>query len=281
MSKQLILIDTSYTSFYRFFATLRWISLAEPDDYKKYKNDNTYDWSQNKIFMDKYKKMYLESIIKLVKKKCFNNSIVIFCMDSPRKTLWRNDISENYKSDRIDLSLKNNFKPTFEYTYDKLIPDIIKDNKNIYKLKIEHTEADDIIASITMYLKDKNPEQIIQIVSGDTDFLQLGRKNVKFINYKTKVYNEIDEKEAFKLLNDKLILGDKSDNIPSIFPIDKKISINKRKEILNNTKLFNEYLSENPKMKKQYEVNQRMIDFNFIPKKYYDKIIKEYDKNNY
>jgi hypothetical protein len=64
MSKQLILIDTSYTSFYRFFATLRWMSLSDPDEYKKYKDDKTYDWSQNTVFIDKYKKMYLESIIK-------------------------------------------------------------------------------------------------------------------------------------------------------------------------------------------------------------------------
>jgi len=279
MSKQIILIDTSYTSFYRFFATLRWMSLAEPDDYKKYKDNNIYDWSQNKTFIDKYKKMYLESIIKLVKKKCFNNSIVIFCMDSSRESLWRNTISDNYKSDRLDLSLKNNFKPTFEYTYNKLIPSIIEENKNIYKLKIDNTEADDIIACIAMFLKDKNPEQIIQIVSGDTDFLQLGRANVKFINYKSKKYIELDEKEASKILNDKLILGDKSDNIPSIFPTDKKeISINKRKEILNDKKLLDIYLSENPKVKKQYEINKKMIDFNFIPKKYYNKIIKDYNE---
>ena len=282
MSKQIILIDTSYTSFYRFFATLRWMSLAEPDDYKKYKNDNTYDWIQNKIFLEKYKKMYLESIVKLIKKKCFNNSIVIFCMDSPRESLWRNNISENYKSDRVDLSIKTNFKPTFEYTYEKLIPSIIEENKNVFKLKINNTEADDIIACITMFYKDKNPDQVIQIVSGDTDFLQLGRTNVKFINYKSKKYIEIDNMEANKLLNDKIILGDKSDNISSIFPTEKKeLSAAKRKEILNDKKLLELYLSENPKIKKKYEVNQQMIDFNFIPKKYYNKIIKEYNEIKY
>jgi hypothetical protein len=134
MSEHIILIDTSYTSFYRFFATLRWMSLAEPDEYKNYKNNNTYDWSQNVIFMDKYKKMYLESIIKLVNKKCFNNSKIIFCMDSARETLWRNEIHTNYKSDRIDLSLKNDFKPVFNYTYDTLIPTIIKNYSHIYKI---------------------------------------------------------------------------------------------------------------------------------------------------
>lgn len=277
MSKQLILIDTSYTSFYRFFATLRWVSLSDPDEYKKYKDDKTYDWSQNTVFIDKYKKMYLESIIKLIKKKSFNNSIIIFCMDSPRNTLWRNDIISSYKSDRVDLSLKNDFKPTFQYTYDKIIPDIIKDHKNIYKLKVENTEADDIIACITMYLKDNNPDQSIQIVSGDTDFLQLGRNNVKFINYKDKKAIELDEKEAIGKLYEKIILGDKSDNIPSIFPTDKKeLSNIRRKEILNDSKVLESYLISNPKIKKKYELNQSLIDFNYIPKKYYKNIIKDY-----
>jgi len=278
MSKQLILIDTSYTSFYRFFATLRWLSLSEPDEYKKYKDDKTYDWSQNTIFIEKYKKMYLESIIKLIKKKSFTNSIIIFCMDSPRDTLWRNDIISSYKSDRVDLSLKNDFKPTFQYTYEKIIPDIIKENKNVYKLKVDNTEADDIIACITMHMKDNNPEQIIQIVSGDADFLQLGRNNVKFINYKDKKLIELDEKEAKNKLNEKIIIGDKSDNIPSIFPTDKKELSNKmRKEILNDTNILKSYLT-NPKIKKKYDTNQSLIDFNFIPKKYYTKIINEYNK---
>jgi 5'-3' exonuclease len=194
----------------------------------------------------------------------------------------RNNISENYKSDRVDLSIKTNFKPTFEYTYEKLIPSIIEENKNVFKLKINNTEADDIIACITMFYKDKNPDQVIQIVSGDTDFLQLGRSNVKFINYKSKKYIEIDNTEATKLLNNKIILGDKSDNISSIFPTEKKeLSAAKRKDILNDKKLLELYLFENPKIKKKYEVNQQMIDFNFIPKKYYNKIIKEYNEIKY
>ena len=61
-----ILVDASYTSFYRFFATLRWMSMANKEIYKEYKDDCNYDWSQNKIFFEKYKKMYLESIKSLV-----------------------------------------------------------------------------------------------------------------------------------------------------------------------------------------------------------------------
>ena len=155
-NKSLILIDTSYTSFYRFFATIRWFSFAYPEEYKILKLDNKYDWSQNDIFIQKYEKMYLESIIKLVKKKIFDNSDIIFCMDTPKEKLWRMEIQDNYKSGRCDLSLKHNFKTTFDYTYNVMIPKIIEQNKNSHKLRIDEVEADDIIACICIYLNNTN-----------------------------------------------------------------------------------------------------------------------------
>ena len=47
-----ILVDSSYTTFYRFFATMRWFSLAKKEIYKEHKDDNKYDWSKNEIFFE-------------------------------------------------------------------------------------------------------------------------------------------------------------------------------------------------------------------------------------
>ena len=33
--KNIILVDTSYTNFHRFYATLRWYSFAHKDEYKE------------------------------------------------------------------------------------------------------------------------------------------------------------------------------------------------------------------------------------------------------
>ena len=99
----IILVDTSYTSFHRFFATKRWFSFAKKEMYKEYKDDPSYNWSKNEIFMDKYNKMYLESIQKLVTKDIFNNSKIIFCMDCPQADIWRHDISDDYKGNRVDF----------------------------------------------------------------------------------------------------------------------------------------------------------------------------------
>ena len=65
----IILIDTSYTIFYRFHATIKWFSHAYNEEYKNIKNISNYNWYDNKLFIEKYEKMFLESIIKLIKKK--------------------------------------------------------------------------------------------------------------------------------------------------------------------------------------------------------------------
>lgn len=274
----LILVDTSYTSFYRFFATLRWLSLHDPDLYKEKKADATFDWLTNETFKEKYEKMYLKSIVDLVGKKTFDNSTVIFCMDSPKEFVWRNELMKEYKGDRADLSLKNNFKPTFNHTYTHLIPKLIKENKGkMFKLRMDKLEADDIIAVICRHLEKTNPAKKIYLVSGDQDFLQLGRDNLFFINYKSKKSIQLTEEEAKEALKMKILNGDCSDNILSIFPKDRKIlTLKRRKELMEDENKLLEYLEENPEIKKNHLRNCKLIDFQYIPKPLQKEILKEF-----
>ena len=270
----LILVDASYTSFYRFFATLRWFSMNQPDYYKEKKNDVKYDWSENKIFIEKYEKMYLESIIKLVGKKEYKNSKIIFCMDSPKETLWRSKLVDDYKGERFDMELKNNFKPTFKLTYENFIPKLIKENEGkIYSVRFEKLEADDIIA----LLCKKYVLMKIYLISGDQDFLQLGRENLIFLNYKSKKPIQLTVEEAKEALKKKILTGDCSDNICSIFPKDRKLlSLKSRKEIMEDDTKLKEYLDENPEIKKRYELNQKLINFDYIPKKLQEAFYKKF-----
>jgi 5'-3' exonuclease len=276
----LILVDTSYTSFYRFFATLRWLSLSDPDLYKEKKNDSTYDWSKNEKFMEKYEKMYMKSIVDLVGKKIFDDSKVIFCMDSPKENVWRNEIMKGYKADRCDLSAKTNFKPAFNETYTKLIPKIIKDSKDrISKIRLDKLEADDIIAVIAKYYEKKYPDEKVYLISGDKDFLQLGRENLIFINYKSKKPITLSKEEAREQLKLKILNGDCSDNILTIFPKDRKLlSLKKRKELIEDETKLKEYLQENSDINDKYKINCKMIDFKYIPKDLEKEVLKEFKK---
>ena len=274
-SRPLVLVDTSYTSFYRFFATIRWYSFAFAEEFKDLKTNNKYDWSKNQVFMEKYEKMYLDSIIKLVTKKVFNNSIIIFCMDSPKEHLWRTELQCDYKGDRADLSLKYNFKTTFNYTYETMIPKLLAQSESMFNIRVDKMEADDIIAIICMHLKTHNSLQPIYLVSGDEDFLQLGRPNITFVNYKIKKPFVLDESEALKSLNKKFILGDSSDCIKGIFPKGKRIN---KKEIMESESKLLEFLDMYPSAKIQYEFNKKMIDFKNIPNNYYKKVVKIFVK---
>ncbi len=270
----IILVDTSYTTFHRFFATIRWYSFANKDAFKEHKDDNTYDWSQEPLFIEKYTKMYLESIINLVGKIIYNDSIIIFCQDAPSDTLWRHEFAECYKGNRIDLSEKYNFKPTFKYTYEELIPKLVKENKNIHSLLVPRMEADDLIALATKYIKYKRPDNITYIISGDNDFLQLGHDKLYIADYKKDNLIHLTKEEAREALRQKIVSGDCSDNIPSIFT-DQKISNKIKKEVKENKDAMKKFLSENDKSNLQYKKNKKMISFKYIPKHFRKTVYKK------
>ncbi len=266
--KSVILVDTSYTTFHRFFATLRWFSFANKDLYKAHKDDTKFDWSTEPIFIEKYTKMYLESIINLVSKSVYNKSIVIFCQDAPSDTLWRHEFAECYKGNRVDLSEKNNFRPTFAYTYDTLIPKLVEENKNIHSLKVPKMEADDLIALATRYIRHKRPNHTVYIISGDNDFLQLGYKNLYIADYKKKELIHLSREEAREALRQKIVSGDCSDNIPSIFPKNDNLPKinNKTKQLVKESKEeMKKFLAENEEARRQYEKNKKVISFRYIP----------------
>lgn len=269
----LILIDTSYTIFYRYFATIRWYSLAFKEEYNNIKNNINYNWFDNTLFVEKYEKMFLEGILK--KKKIFSssNSMLLFCLDSPKEDLWRNNIQCNYKANRImKICDENNIKLFFNYTYTIVIPNLIKKYKNINQILIPNIEADDVIGTICLYIKNNNLKYKIYLISSDKDFYQLGYSNLTFINYKSKKEIILSCEEAKYELNKKIIFGDKSDCIPSIM----KKRIKNKLELIENDNKLNNYFENNPDSKKQYDINRKMIDFNNIPNEFVIKVIDKF-----
>ena len=270
-----ILIDTSYTSFYRFFATRTWYSMAHKDDFKEIKDLKNYNWLENKTFIEKYEKMYLDSIKKLTSAKVFKDSLVIFARDPPQQTIWRMEEKCDYKDGRQDLTEKHNFKPVFKHTYDTLIPGWVKENENFIVIKQDKIEADDIIALSCKYIQSNFKNKSIYIVSGDEDFLQLGNDDVYFAQYKKKKVFQLTKEEAALALVKKIIEGDCSDNIESIF---KGKRVKNKKELINDPSMLQEYLDKNVNIKEKFIKNQKLIDFNYIPKKHttkFNNIIKK------
>lgn len=275
---KIILIDTAYTSFYRFFAAIKWYSYAYPDEFKTIKkngNLQNYDWTKNNQFISKYEKMYLQSILKIIGKD-LDNSLVIFCNDAPMKTLWRNEVDINYKTNRKTLIQTWHFGSVGKYTKHVIIPKILE-NKLFKRIQVEKAEADDIIGTIAHYLESKHPNIELYIVSGDSDFYQLCRENVYIYNYKQKKQIQFSKEEANAILLKKIINGDPSDSIKPIL-CGVKISREQKAQIFKNPDKLKEFLNQNPKIKEKFKINNKLINLSFVPANIKKQIIYEFKK---
>ena len=81
--KSILFVDTSYVSFYRYFATIFWYKVS----HKKETIPKDYDWYQNKEFMDKFSNMYMKSFDKIRKTYDIPYENMIFAKDCPRKDM--------------------------------------------------------------------------------------------------------------------------------------------------------------------------------------------------
>jgi 5'-3' exonuclease len=222
--------------------------------------------------MDKYSKMLLLSIKKIIGNNIFEKSKIYFCTDS-EKNIWRSKIYLKYKEERVDLSIVNNFKPVFEITFQKIISTLINDDQKINLLLFDNLEADDIIASICMSKHTK--KYMIYIVSNDDDYIQLGNTNIFFVLLNKKKPIKITKIQAKERLLLKIIKGDKSDNIKSIFN-GLNIPLKTRKLVISNNNELIKFLKKNKNINDNYLMNKKIIDFKYIPQIYQKKIIDQF-----
>ena len=96
------------------------------------------------------------------------------------------------------------------------------------------------------------------------DYLQLASESVTPIDLKFKKLT--DSKNSFidsrKDLFCKIVAGDKSDNIPSVFP---KCGLKTAAKYYDNPELFQKKLESVEGAKETYERNKLIIDFDCIP----------------
>jgi len=255
-----ILIDGSYFCFYRYHSLLTWWKNAFPEEI-----DVLKDPYQNKVFVNKFKKIFIECVEKLPKNLQIDNSIrptIIVGKDCKRADIWRNDLIEKYKGTRSN-GAEDGFMggPFFKMVYDE---DLFLKGGASSILKHPRLEADDCIALSVKHLLSEYHDCQINIITSDKDYLQLAGEQVHLYNL------------AFKKLTDKktstgnsecdlfckIVTGDVSDNIPSVFP---KCGPKTALKYYTNRELFEKRLQESEIYQKQYELNKKIIDFNGIP----------------
>jgi len=266
----ILLVDSSYVCFYKIYALQIWYGLANPEQYSLIKEDDDYNWTDNKDFMMKFENTYINPFVKLMKIYNVPMSNLIFAIDCPRNQIWRMQHFTNYKANRDSSKhRKANVKELFKFTYSKIIPEL-EENHGIKTIRSDNAEADDVIAVIKNEIRRIQPNRKIIIVTGDHDFFQLSDSNTHIVNLKNKNLLEKSCGDPKKDLLKKIIQGDSSDNINSVFD---KCGVKTTQKFIDNMELFYEKIEKDPKAKKKFEYNKLLIDFDHIPENIKQSII--------
>jgi len=247
-----IFIDGSYYNFYRYYALLQWWKNAFPEE-------PIDDPFKNETFVEKFKKTHIENLQQVAKKLKIDKNIkpiIIVGKDCKRENIWRMKHLPSYKGTRINEGFMGG--PFFKMVYEEEL--FVKGGAKAI-LSHPQLEADDCIAISTKYLCKKYPKCQIYIVTSDKDYLQLNEDNVHLYNLSYKVMKSItgDPKKDLEL---KIIMGDISDNISSIFP---KCGPKTAQKCLDDPEFLQKKMANNEEYYKNYELNKLLIDFENIP----------------
>jgi 5'-3' exonuclease len=266
MAPTFIFVDGSYYNFYRYYALTNWWKNAYPEE----QIDDPY---QNEKFVEKFKKTHVENLKQIPKKLKLEkniNPILIVGKDCKRENIWRNELFPQYKATRTN-GKEDGFKggPFFKMAYEE---ELFKKGGAKAILKHPKLEADDCIAISVKHLVKRYPDCTIYIITSDRDYLQLNSHNVHLYNlaYKNIADNKSSTGNAAADLEIKIIMGDTSDNIPSVFP---KCGPKTAQKCIEDPEFFKKKMADNQEYYKQYELNKKLVDFNSIPQELIDEFM--------
>jgi 5'-3' exonuclease len=261
--KTFIFIDGSYFCFYRYYSIMRWWKSAHADE------PPLTDPFLNSVFVEKFKKTFVQNIARLSKdlkvETGSNDTIMIVGKDCKRENIWRNEFYDKYKANRATSAIAVAAcvfmgGPFFKMAYEDKLFEEGGVKHTLYHPKLE---ADDCIAISVKLLSKKHPTSKIFIISSDKDYLQLASQNIKIVNLKGQNIAELKSSngDAGLDLFCKIVMGDKSDNIPSVLA---KCGPKTALKYYHDRACFDEKMKKENAYEK-WNKNQLIIDFNYIP----------------
>lgn len=234
-------------------------------------------------------------------------SLLVMARDSCRETIWRLKRYDRYKTQRRNFTRHRgediDFSQIFQEIYAKVYERVVEE-KGAISLKVETTEADDIIAIVTKELVSKNQMRVI-IIADDNDYFQLlelpkvEAYNLSGISLRD-ILHGVSPRDY---LRSKILKGDRSDNIPACKSIQNlsplklktlslweartliKIGMLRTKfmnpeevcELQSNPRLIRKKMEQDPIFREDYVRNARLIDMHYIPHEITAKIIETWN----
>ena len=201
--------------------------------------------------------------------------MVIACDD---KNYWRKQIYPYYKANRKKDREASELDWNALFGALNKLRDEIRDYLPYRVIRVEHAEADDIIATLTkeFYTREK-----ILILSGDKDFSQLQKyPNVKQYSPTQKKFIVCTNPDLF--LKEHIIRGDQGDGVPNFLSADNCLVMGIRQTPVTAKKLSTWILQEpeqfcNEIMLRNYKRNQQLIDLEFVPTEIATEALNQYN----
>ncbi len=262
VKKTFIFIDGSYFCFYRYHSLLTWWKNAYPEN-------PLDDPFLNEQFVAKFRKTFVEHVLNLRKNLGIPKDVkptIIVGRDCKREQIWRNELFSKYKATRAN-GKEDGFMggPFFKMVYDDKL---FIDGGASAILSHPKLEADDCIALSVKHVLQKyqecNATCNVYIITSDKDYLQLAEPRVHIYNlgFKKITDQKSSTGSAECDLFCKIVMGDISDNIPSVFP---KCGPKTALKYYDNKEEFQKRLESSDVFISQYNINKKIVDFNEIP----------------
>lgn len=257
-----LFIDGSYFCFYRYHSMMRWWKSAYPEN-------PIEDPFKNEQFVEKFRKTFVDTVGSLTKRLgiATDDPILIVGKDCKREDIWRNEFYDKYKGTRAKDD-KFMGGPFFKMVYDDKL---FQEGGVRAILRHPKLEADDCIAISVKHILATVPNAHITIITSDKDYLQLATGNVKIYNLGFKNISEATHGGSAEAdLFCKIVMGDTSDNITSVL---KKCGPKTALKCFQDKLYFDERMKKENAYEK-FELNQKIIDFNYIPQNLIDEFMQ-------
>jgi 5'-3' exonuclease len=188
----------------------------------------------------------------------------IFCWEGESSLEWRKNIYPLYKANRDENKQREEYK-----VFKRTIP-VVKDVLNYYPVKqISHSkaEADDVIFAISTTTNEN-----VIIITTDKDLSQI--KNIRSDVIIQNPINKNSIEPSKYIIEEKCIIGDRSDNIPGLYRIGEKTF----KKMMEDEKFFKEKMKGNEFI---YSSFKKIVDLSLFPKEIHNEIIDTENKTDY
>lgn len=223
--------------------------------------------------------MILNSIRGHVSKhKVRYGSQVVICGDGKKN--WRYDAFPQYKAKRKTARDESaiDWQEVFRIT--NSVFDELREHFPYKVIKIDECEADDIIANLAYNTQEFGNHDLVMIISGDKDFVQL-QKFSNIEQYSPVQRKMIKTDNPRKQLAELILKGDTADGIPNVLSPDNSFADNIRQTPLRQNvidKLIDDPKSMGEDVYRNYLRNKKLIDLSETPEHLKQEIINKFNE---